>query len=158
MRIEGAVLVPVAVAFAVGGVAVGGDAKADLKKFQGTWAVEKSLADGKPMPEEEMKKTRVIVSGERFTFLHENDKSPEGTFKIDPGKEPKQIDVMAPFLGGHVAVKGIYKFEGGKLTICVASRQGAERPTRFESPEQSFTILVVLQREKQKKESGVDLR
>jgi len=132
----------VVVAFAVVGVAVGGDAKADLKKFAGTWAVEKALKGGQPPPGDEATNMRFSFAGDKMT-LKQGDKNIEGTFKIDAGKKPRHIEVM---IEGKT-FEGIYKFEKGRLTMCVTEQREA-RPTKFESPEGSKIILVVLKREK----------
>jgi uncharacterized protein (TIGR03067 family) len=128
-------------AFASVGVAVGGDAKADLKKFAGTWAVESAVAGGKEEPADKIEKVRFIFAGDKLTFK-EGDKEEEGSFKIDPAKKPKQIDLT---IKGK-SHEGIYAFAKGKLKLCVALEGG--RPTKFESPAGSKTILVVLKREK----------
>jgi uncharacterized protein (TIGR03067 family) len=124
------------------GVAVGGDAKADLKKFQGTWAVESAQKGGKDEPEGKLEKIHFVFAGEKLTFK-EGGKETEGTIKIDPSKKPSQIDVT---IEGKT-YEGIYAFKGGKLRLCVAE-QGQGRPTEFKSPEGSKTILATLKREK----------
>jgi uncharacterized protein (TIGR03067 family) len=129
-------------AFASAAVAVGGDAKAELKKFAGTWAVESARDRGKDAPEDKIKNTTFTFSGNKITFRQGTKEESEGTFKIDPTKKPRHIDLT---IEGK-PVPGIYAFEGGKLKICV--NQGAERPTEFSSPEGSKITLIVLKRAK----------
>jgi uncharacterized protein (TIGR03067 family) len=142
MKTRLAAVVLVGAALLSVGVAAGGDAKADLKKFAGTWAVESAKKEGKAPPEGELDKVRFVFTGDKLTVKH-GDKEEEGTFKIDSSKKPRQIDVM---IKGKTH-EGIYAFEGGKLKICVVD-EGGTRPTKFESAEGSKTMVIVLKREK----------
>jgi uncharacterized protein (TIGR03067 family) len=144
MKTRLAAVVLLGVALTAAGAAAGGDAKKELKKFQGTWVVESALKGGKPEPEDEIAKVRLTFAGEKFTFK-EGDKEEEGTFKIDPSKKPRQFDVMVK----GKTHEGIYRFlKGGKLTVCFSYAEGDARPTEFKSPEGSKIILVVLKRAK----------
>jgi uncharacterized protein (TIGR03067 family) len=72
------------------------------------------------------------------------------TFKIDPGKKPKAIDIVAldgPLKGK--AVQGIYEVTGDGLKLCFPIREGKSRPKEFESPEGLGYGLFVLVRNKQ---------
>jgi uncharacterized protein (TIGR03067 family) len=142
----GAVLLAGA-AFAPDRVAAGGDAKADLKKFEGTWAVESLQYDGKSEPEDKLKHATYTFAGNKVTKRRIDQQQPEqeeGTFTIDVGKKPRQIDVAA----GPQTLVGIYAFEGGKLKLCLVEK-GRGRPTRFESPVGGKTGLVVMKRVKE---------
>jgi uncharacterized protein (TIGR03067 family) len=141
MRIKAVVLL--AVVFATAGVVAGGDAKADLKKLQGTWAVASAQKGGKEAPEGEIKQLRLVFSGEKLTARF-GEKSKEGTIKIDPGKKPSQIDLK---IEGDTAV-GIYRFKGDMLELCI-TEPGGERPTEFKSPEGTRTMIILLKRVKE---------
>jgi uncharacterized protein (TIGR03067 family) len=141
---RGKALVLLAVVFASAGVVAGGDAKADLKKLAGTWSVVSAQKGGKDAPENDIKELRLIFNGDKFTARF-GDKSKDGTFKIDPSKKPKQIDIT---LMDKIA-EGIYQFKGDNLELCLSEPGGGEpRPTEFKSAEGSRTILFVLKREK----------
>jgi uncharacterized protein (TIGR03067 family) len=143
MRFKAVILL--AVVFVTAGVVAGGDAKGDLKRFQGTWSITSAVEGGKAAPEEMIKDFRVVIEGNKMTVTM-GDKSMEGTFKIDPDKKPKQIDVM--FKEKKKGGKGIYRFKkGGMLEVC-AAEEGEERPTEFKSAEGSKTALFLLKREK----------
>jgi len=74
------------------------------------------------------------------------DKSRESTYKIDPTAKPKTIDTV-PTEG--VTELGIYKLEGDVLTICATLGQAdKERPSEFNSKEDSGTMRIVLKRVK----------
>jgi uncharacterized protein (TIGR03067 family) len=119
------------------------DAKAELKKFAGTWKVLSVEADGKKIPDEEREKARLIFDGENVTFKEFGGKDDKKTFKIDPSKKPATIDIEGP-AGEKEGVKGIYKFEDGKLTICASDK--GERPTEFKAGDK--VVLLVLEKEK----------
>jgi uncharacterized protein (TIGR03067 family) len=141
MRIKAVVLL--AVVFATAGVVAGGDAKGDLKKFEGTWSVVSLKKAGMEVPEGDVQQLRVTFSGEKIT-VKVGEMDIEGTFKLDPSKKPKQIDVTIMDKKGL----GIYRFKkDGMLEVC-AAEEGEERPTEFKSPEGSKTAVLLLKREK----------
>ena len=61
--------------------------------------------------------------------------------RIDPSKTPSEVDVTTQF---DEVLKGIYRFNGDKLTVCLAKRDDDERPTAFEAPTGSSDLLFVL--------------
>ena len=119
----------------------GKDVKAELKRFQGTWAVASSQKGGKPVGM--LKNGRLTFAGDRITLRQGDQETFEGAFQIDPSKKPRHIDLM---FNGEKAVPGIYASEGGKLKLCL--NPDGERPTEFRSPEGSNTLLLVLKRAK----------
>jgi uncharacterized protein (TIGR03067 family) len=133
-------VVLLAVVFTSAGVVAGGDAKADLKKFTGTWSVVSAQKDGKDAPLDEFKDVRFTFSGDKMTFK-KGEESKEGSFKIDSTKKPPHIDVTVEGKDHP----GIYQFEGDQLKLCVGQ---TDRPTEFKSAEGTRTMLIVLKREK----------
>jgi uncharacterized protein (TIGR03067 family) len=134
----GAVLVSGAAA------AGGGGELAELKKFEGEWAVESARKGGKPAPPGEFDtKDRLLFRGRDLALRTGTKEQLDGLFSIAPGKRPRQIDLK---LNGKT-LEGIYEFAKGRLRICAAEK-GQGRPTRFESAEGSQAILLVLKRVK----------
>ena len=107
----------------------------------GTWAVVSSEQDGKPF--------EFPAKGMLFTFadgkVTVGPKKGEGkvlyTFKADPKKGPKEIDLLQQDDKRKILLRGIYRLEKGRLVICVgvASGEGGDkavegkRPTEFKS-------------------------
>jgi uncharacterized protein (TIGR03067 family) len=137
------VLVPLGIVLVSAGIVAGGDAKEELKKFQGVWAVESVREKGIDVPAEETQKMTVAFTGDKLTLGFEGKESKSGTFKVNPASKPKHINVRVK---GKVT-PGIYAFEGGKLKLCV-TEGGGPRPTEFSSPVGSKTVLLVLKRVK----------
>jgi len=122
----------------------GGKGKSDQELFQGKWEVMSAEKGGMEIPEEFQKGFRLTVKGDKITvdILGE---SKEATFKLDPSKKPRAIDLT--FEGK--SVKGIYEFKGTTLRVCVPLEEGADRPKEFKS--EGETILATFRRPKEAK-------
>lgn len=67
------------------------------------------------------------------------------TYTVDPKADPPAIDLKLSAAAARPTYQGIVKVEGDRLTLCY-TRSADERPTKFESPEGSNVILIVLRR------------
>jgi uncharacterized protein (TIGR03067 family) len=106
--------------------------------LMGTWVVEPGKAMGQKAPAEGAGKMKLELRPGGVTWHHrmpEGWRSFDGELRLDPGSDPKQIDLAEPTNPKNVA-RGIYKVEGGRLTISA----GATRPKSFEEP--SAFVLV----------------
>jgi uncharacterized protein (TIGR03067 family) len=122
--------------------------KKELEKFQGKWVTVSTTIDGKALEEDEIKNRSVVFKGEKLTLLYKDKERGTASLKIDPSKNPAQIDTTAedgPRQGG--TSKGIYKFDGDTLTICFVL-DSKDRPTEFASKPGSGTLLIVHKRAK----------
>ncbi len=120
--------------------------KLDLENFQGTWTVVSMELDGKPLPEEQRRKTRLTITGENFKF--NNGGGELGLYKIDPTKNPKELNIVIT----EGADKGkvylvIYKFADGMMIQCM-ELDNKQRPREFTGKAGSGCALEVWQREK----------
>ena len=100
------------------------DAKKELDALQGEWNADSVEKDGKKVPLGSGPK--LTIKGDQWVVKVGNIEE-KITFKIDPTKTPKTIDLTYP---AGIA-KGIYKLEDGVFTLCRAV--GAARPTEFKS-------------------------
>jgi uncharacterized protein (TIGR03067 family) len=117
-----------------GGSSAGDKKNDDQKQLQGKWKVLSSEISGKK-----------IKGGERFLVIKGNEwTAPVGamfTFKIDPTKKPKELDLLGRNGGTW---RGIYKIEGDSLTFCRSHGSGGERPKEFKGGE--GVVLFVYKR------------
>ena len=109
-----------------GSVATGGDAKSELAKLQGTWNYEK---DGKKL---EMK-----FEKSNFTLTFDGSKSYKGTFKIDPSKKPKHMDLKVTEGDKYVGMTAlsIYAVDGDTFKWCANEPGKDDRASEFPAKE-----------------------
>jgi len=120
--------------------------KKDPPSLLGEWVPESAVIGGKldPPPAGAM----LTFTKDGKCLMKEGTEAPvETTFTIDPKKDPAEIDIGEPRAAmAAIAMKGIYKFDGESLLICLAI--GGERPKTFASPAGSATMLITLKRAK----------
>jgi uncharacterized protein (TIGR03067 family) len=122
-----------------------GEAQKELEKFQGTWVVESVVADGKEVPSDVVKAFKMTFKGDTYTVLIGLEKT-EGTFRIDPTKEPKTMDIIPDNGPDRDRIqRSIYAFDGDKLKICGA-QPGKDRPTSFETKDKVGYSLMILRK------------
>jgi uncharacterized protein (TIGR03067 family) len=121
--------------------------KKELKNLRGTWVPTSGKANGSVPSPKELRKMKVVLAGDKWT-LHFEGKTAEATFKIDPTKKPKTIDLHPKTAKGQVVV-GIYELEGDTLKICMPEPStGKKRPTEFSGKDGKS--LMTFEREKSK--------
>jgi uncharacterized protein (TIGR03067 family) len=111
------------------------------KSLQGTWKVEKSVENDKPLR---------YFQGARFTFkdgkLTVKFSNPalakvELLSTLKEGKTPREIDFIGTDDHGKQVTPGIYELTGGTLRLCFAEDELKKRPTQFKSVERGITYL-----------------
>jgi len=127
----------------------GDAAKKDAEKLQGTWKLVSLEVDGKKATKGEIKQEqKMVVEGDKFSSTVDDKHSFKGTFKLDPTKKPKAVDVQVTegdFKGKTLL--GIYDVEKDSLRACYAP-PGKERPAEFDSKAGSGLYLYVYKRAK----------
>src|SRR3954453_5042722 len=95
---------------------------AELKKLAGAWAVLSSEHGGKKTPMKQLAPLAVSVAGGKMTTREKDDVKEEAEIaRLDPRASPAAIDLkIASGDDKGKVVKGIYKLDDDKLTICVA--------------------------------------
>jgi uncharacterized protein (TIGR03067 family) len=106
----------------------------EAKLLEGEWKVVAVEADGHEAGPDDNKRMRWVIKGNEIQATYPDGDTGKMTFKIDPGKKPKQIDLIAPEGATKGTDPGIYKLEGGRLTVCLRSdmSKGKGRPTEFD--------------------------
>jgi uncharacterized protein (TIGR03067 family) len=95
-----------------------------------------------------MKAVRFVIEGDSFTFKHPPGNEEKGSYRLDPSKKPKQIDLLGDM--GTVQAQGIYELEKDHLKLCWDRQFKTQgRPTKFVgAKEGNDPFLLVLIREK----------
>ncbi len=126
-------------------------AGSDKDRLQGTWQAVSSQNDGRDDPDAQAH--RLTFAGETFTIRRDGHVMIKGTFRIDPDKKPKTIDMIlteAPRddQRGKTAL-GIYELDGDTLKWCVGRPGEGERPKEFAAKDGSRRMFVTLKRHKE---------
>lgn len=122
--------------------------KAELEKFQGTWQLVSAEREGVQTPEEQVKKTRVVIKGNKHSVYFGDDAVvKEIPFVLDPTKKPKTTTDTLP---DGKEIHGIYELDGDTLRSCVAA-PGKDRPTDFSAKPGSGHTLRIFKRLKSEK-------
>jgi uncharacterized protein (TIGR03067 family) len=102
-------------------------------EFEGEWPMVSGVMDGKAMDASMVQWVKRVFTGNQTTVLAGPQTMMKAEFTFDPAQSPKSIDYVN-LAGAHKGKgqKGIYKLEGGVLTVCVAP-PGAARPAEFVS-------------------------
>ncbi len=119
----------------------------ELEKFRGTWKYTSMEQDGRPVPEAQYRAARLTIKGDRFTFAL-GDSTSHGTFKVDPAKKPKAIDIT--FTDGPdkgKTIQGVYEVTGDTYKVCLGSKAN-DRPKELASKADTGHVLAVLKRVK----------
>jgi uncharacterized protein (TIGR03067 family) len=125
----------------------------DEKLLQGVWILDSGVLAGKPVPEEEIRKGRAVITGRK---IKTSDKlfALETTFVVDSTRVPKTIRFADAFLtvfgaksnentsGRH----GIFSVDQDTFTLCTGPVDEPP-PTKFESPGGSVFGLYVWKRQ-----------
>ncbi len=122
--------------------------KEDTKMFQGVWVV--TAADFAGAKDSDSQDATLTIDGGKFTIKTAKGEH-RGTFRLDPKKKPKAIDILGP-KEDQVGL-GIYEVTADSLKICWDQQDKASgRPTEFVTKANTDLRLLVLKRPEKKKE------
>jgi uncharacterized protein (TIGR03067 family) len=124
------------------------DKKDDAEAIKGKWVAVSIKQGGFSIPDDAVKSFKFDFDGKDYKNTGQG-QSEEGGYKIDSSKSPKTIDFDIK-TGNDKGKKqlGIYKLDGGKLTIVASPAGDEERPKKFEPEEGSQVLVIVLESEK----------
>jgi uncharacterized protein (TIGR03067 family) len=123
------------------------DAKQEADKLQGEWTMVSLETRGRKSTDEAVKGYRLTIRGDRWEVTRGGAAAGgDITFKLDPSKDPKEIDLVTKSRGAESVSRGIYKLEGDTLTLC-RTQGTADRPKEFKTTPEAG-VLVVWKRDK----------
>lgn len=116
------------------------DAKLSDPRLDGTWnCVQYQRGDGKLAGDAAA--TVWYIEGTEYEFLEGRNRfGNKGQLKADAEKGTLDLKPADGLAAGRT-LPAIYKIEGDKLTICLAS-SGADRPKEFKSGERTIVLAV----------------
>ena len=147
-----ALLLPIAsIGAAVSDVSMEELIKKDYERLTGTFQLVSGVIDGKEVPEDVRRQTKLVTTMNKFTVSDGGraGTSAAGTFKIDPTKSPKTADSLqleGPDKGKTIL--GIYEIIDDNHKRACWAPVGKPRPTAFTSEPGSGHILQIWERVK----------
>jgi uncharacterized protein (TIGR03067 family) len=125
--------------------------KTDEEKIQGNWTVVSREFIGQKAPEAELKALKVTIKDDTITIT-DGTKKHEITYKLDPSKKPKAIDLTnVDGKDEKDLTRAIYELDDDNLKLCWSEKAPEHRPTKFASDEGSAQTMIVFKREKKDK-------
>jgi uncharacterized protein (TIGR03067 family) len=112
---------------------VGSAADREREKLNGHWVARSNHPD-EPV-------VKLFFVGRRFTVKWADQSFDQGTYRVDPQKEPRTVDLEVAN-GAHAGktFQGIYRWQRGELQWCCAGPE-CERPAQFTAnPECNITL------------------
>ena len=123
------------------------DAKGE-KSLQGNWTLISGEADGKAIPEKELKGAKLEIKGNAYTVTIPGKGVVKGTQKTDATKEPRTIDIVdADGANQGKTCLGIYEVKGDEFRVTF-NQPGKPRPTKFATAPDSGQWVHVWKRVK----------
>src|SRR5689334_4466068 len=101
------------------------ESEAELARLAGTWKAVAVEVDGSPVPQHLYQDARLVLTGDRFILsnpLPDASQQTEGSFRVDPTRTPKQLDLR---LDDGRTFHEVYELEGDALRVCYPVRGGA---------------------------------
>ena len=119
------------------------EVRAELERHQGVWRAVSFRREGKETPEAVVRSITRTADGDRVVWRRDGKSFSGSTVVLDPSADPKTIDVHADGGPGRdKVVRGLYKLEGDRLTLCTADPD-EPRPTAFRAdPGDRWTLMV----------------
>jgi RNA polymerase sigma factor (sigma-70 family) len=118
----------------------------EVRDFQGEWVVTAMEGDGQKASADDVKGMKWVIKGNEITASDPDGSTGKMSFKLDPGKRPKEIDVTS--LDGNLkgtTSLGIYAIEGRRLRACLAFAEKG-RPKEFATATGDGRTLITLEK------------
>ncbi len=120
-------------------------AREALEQLGGVWQATAVEHNGRKLSAEAVLPFKVRISDSWIKFESGRD-SYDATIRLDPSQKPKVMWLTSSRVKAP-PVRGIYKLEDGRLTICVDNDEGKAEPSEFATRPGSGLTLLVLERQ-----------
>lgn len=133
----------------------------DLDLLQGTWNIDSMEWGGKGLPKELMTGYKFVFDGNKLSWEGAigiqsrsgkvsalDDTVHPCAFKIDPGQDPRQIDITIQLKRGDRDLLGIYEMKGDTLKVCYGVGNTGRRPTEFATKDVNIGLIVLTRAKK----------
>jgi uncharacterized protein (TIGR03067 family) len=117
-------------------------AQTDKERLQGTWLADSVELMEMRLPPDMVKRVRFVFSGGHLRATMPTGEVEQGTFKLDPTINPKEMDIIDK--ADQKGLFAIYRFDGDRLHVCLT--QDKDRPTEFKSKLGTVRGMIVLRR------------
>lgn len=131
----------------------------ELQQLQGSWQAVAGEFDGEQFSRDFLRYLRWFVRQDHvfrtivLTVNEDGKKSIRGIgrivdyqLRVDAGKQPAQLDLHVNSDGLAITLKGIYRFQGPQLVVCL-SGGGQERPGGFATKGEKNVTLIVFEKQ-----------
>ncbi len=118
----------------------------ELKALAGKWKLVAVEENGESLPKEKLPPISFIARADGSASVRTPDGEHQSKSRLDPDKDPKTIDIVD--LSGRFKGQkqyGIYKVEGDRWTVVVATKPGAtaeDRPRDFNTRGAKVRLMV----------------
>jgi uncharacterized protein (TIGR03067 family) len=124
-----------------------GDGKKDRDRIQGVFRV--LIYEDSGVSKDGGKDHLLSIKGDQFSIRMGGKTVLKGTFKLDPSKKPKQIDLKitedAKGKSAGKTAQGIYQSLMDGLVVCTAEPGSKQRPTGFATTGTKRSLMTLLQ-------------
>jgi uncharacterized protein (TIGR03067 family) len=120
----------------------------EMAELQGVWTLESMEVDGRKAPDDQTRGWMLVIEGDQYN-PGSGLVSVEYTYKLDPGRNPKAIDLI-PHEGTYKGrtLRGVYALKGDRLSLCRSRTPDGERPAGFGTRPDSGLVVSVWKRRK----------
>jgi uncharacterized protein (TIGR03067 family) len=125
-----------------------GDAPRGNEVIKGVWVARSITVDGVKQPDDPTRGfVQIAFDGASYVQIAGQTITEEGTYSVDPSKEPKAIDLVIE-KGAEAGKRrlGIFRLGGETLTVALSEPGARRRPKGFDAGPRSGQELVVFKR------------
>lgn len=117
----------------------------DRQQIQGAWVAESGQRNGEAAALDQIGIQRAVFEGDTLKVAMPGGIDGEGTFELRTSDNPKQIWIQVE--GRSDGMRGIYKLDGDRLTLCMNQDRRGSVPKEFAAPSGTMIDVIVLRRD-----------